>query len=485
MTTSPTAMRERPAGAALAGDDGHDRRPQPAHQPRSSGRSPRRCRAPPIRRRDGRPGRRRRSRPAVRTARPAPSPASPCGSPPGAASRSCAGCSRRCRRPSAGRSTATRRPSSRARPATIAASSPNSRSPCSSTKSVGHRRPRSSRVRGRWRLRASWTRAQTASRGSAGPRRPSRRRLPRATAMRRAGPARRPCSTRELRNDSGRNARRARRRPAPERRPAAPREPGGAGAGRASSSRSAGRGTTRSMKPCANRNSERWKPTGSSWAIVPAETRDPANPISAFGSAMLTSPTAANEAKTPPVVGSDSTLRNGTPAFAQPLERGERLGQLHQGQRALLHPGAARGADDDQRHPLVERVLGGAGHLLADDRAHRAAHEPEVHDADRDRDAAERRRPPDRRVAHARSRSGPPAAGPGRPSGRRSRARRPTGGRRPARSRCPGRAAARAGRRPTAGSGGRSWGRPAAALSSCLLNSISSQVGHFVQRSAG
>ena len=67
------------------------------------------------------------------------------------------------------------------------------------------------------------------------------------------------------------------------------------------------------MNPCSNRNSERWKPGGSSWAIVPAETRDPAKPISAFGSAMLMSPTAANEAKTPPVVGSDRTLRNGTP----------------------------------------------------------------------------------------------------------------------------------------------------------------------------
>ncbi len=67
------------------------------------------------------------------------------------------------------------------------------------------------------------------------------------------------------------------------------------------------------MKPCSNRNSERWKPGGSSWAMVPAETRDPANPISASGSAMLTSPTDANEANTPPVVGSDRTDRNGTP----------------------------------------------------------------------------------------------------------------------------------------------------------------------------
>ena len=80
------------------------------------------------------------------------------------------------------------------------------------------------------------------------------------------------------------------------------------------SSRRSGRATTRSMKPWAKRNSARWKPSGSSCAIVPAETREPANPMSAFGSATLTSPIAANDAKTPPVVGSDRMLMNGTPA---------------------------------------------------------------------------------------------------------------------------------------------------------------------------
>ena len=50
---------------------------------------------------------------------------------------------------------------------------------------------------------------------------------------------------------------------------------------------------------------------------------------------------------------------------------------------------------------LGEGVLRGAGHLLADDRAHRAAHEPEVHDADGDRVAAHGAGAPDRRVAHA------------------------------------------------------------------------------------
>ena len=48
--------------------------------------------------------------------------------------------------------------------------------------------------------------------------------------------------------------------------------------------------------------------------MVPEVTRAPAKPMSAFGSATLTSPIAANEAKTPPVVGSERTLMNGTPA---------------------------------------------------------------------------------------------------------------------------------------------------------------------------
>ncbi len=91
---------------------------------------------------------------------------------------------------------------------------------------------------------------------------------------------------------------------------------------------------------------------------------------------------------------------------AQALEGGQRLGQLHQRERALLHPGAAGRADDDERDARGEGVLGGAGDLLADDRAHRAAHEPEVHDAQGDRRAAHRRGPPHGRVAHAGRRLG-------------------------------------------------------------------------------
>ncbi len=165
-----------------------------------------------------------------------------------------------------------------------------------------------SSVRGRPRLRASCTRAQTASRG-----------LPSGAVAPLSGPGSPPArsptrSASDVRNENGRK-------------PARSTSAGGWTAtgpfGRTGTRRSkatssslrSGRATTRSMNPCSYRNSERWKPGGSSWAIVPAETRDPANPIRASGSARLMSPTAANEAKTPPVVGSDRTLRNGTPAL--------------------------------------------------------------------------------------------------------------------------------------------------------------------------
>src|SRR6266481_6560756 len=58
--------------------------------------------------------------------------------------------------------------------------------------------------------------------------------------------------------------------------------------------------------PCSSRNSLRWKPGGSFWRMVCSITRGPAKPIRAPGSAMLRSPSIANDAVTPPVVGSRS-----------------------------------------------------------------------------------------------------------------------------------------------------------------------------------
>ena len=149
--------------------------------------------------------------------------------------------------------------------------------------------------------------------------------------------------------------------------------------------------TTRSTMPCSSRNSERWKPGGSCWRIVCSITRGPAKPISASGSAMMMSPSIATEAATPPVVGCSSTEMYGTLRLAQPRPRRRGLRHLHQRQHALLHARAAGRAEHDRRPPVRDGALELARDLLADDRAHRAAHELEHEEADLDRDAADRR----------------------------------------------------------------------------------------------
>jgi hypothetical protein len=67
------------------------------------------------------------------------------------------------------------------------------------------------------------------------------------------------------------------------------------------------RSTIMSSMPLSSRNSLRWNPSGSFWRIVCSMTRGPANPICAFGSAILRSPSMAKLAVTPPVVGSVNT----------------------------------------------------------------------------------------------------------------------------------------------------------------------------------
>ena len=53
-----------------------------------------------------------------------------------------------------------------------------------------------------------------------------------------------------------------------------------------------------------------------------------------------------------------------------------------------MHAGAARCRDDHQWEAAGGGEFGGAGDLLADDRAHRATHEEEVHGDEGDLDAA-------------------------------------------------------------------------------------------------
>ena len=83
---------------------------------------------------------------------------------------------------------------------------------------------------------------------------------------------------------------------------------------RASVPRSSWRGTIMSTRPKRKFDSERPKSSGSCSRVVCCTTRRPANAMNAPGSAMITSPSAANEAITPPVLGWESTEMNGMPA---------------------------------------------------------------------------------------------------------------------------------------------------------------------------
>jgi len=82
----------------------------------------------------------------------------------------------------------------------------------------------------------------------------------------------------------------------------------------------------------------------------------------------------------------------------QALERRDGLRELHERERALLHPGAPGGGDHDEGDPLGQRILGGPGDLLAHDGAHRAAHESEVHDANGDGSSLDQADPAGRSV---------------------------------------------------------------------------------------
>ena len=71
-----------------------------------------------------------------------------------------------------------------------------------------------------------------------------------------------------------------------------------------------------SIAPFSSRNSARWNPSGSFSRTVCSITRGPAKPISAPGSAITRSATNANDAETPPIVGSVSSETNGSRALA-------------------------------------------------------------------------------------------------------------------------------------------------------------------------
>ena len=72
--------------------------------------------------------------------------------------------------------------------------------------------------------------------------------------------------------------------------------------------------TILSINPCSSKNSAVWNSSGNFSPIVCSITLCPANPIFAPGSAKMISPKLANDAVTPPYVGSVSTDMYNNPA---------------------------------------------------------------------------------------------------------------------------------------------------------------------------
>ena len=131
-------------------------------------------------------------------------------------------------------------------------------------------------------------------------------------------------------------------------------------------------------------------------AVVCFTTRGPENESSAPGSAMMTSPSAAKLAATPPVVGWTSTETKGRPASRSSSTAATVFAICMSASTPSCMRAPPEAATDTSGMPPVEREVGGAGELLAHDRSHAAAQEREVH---------HRRAPPACRRSRPRRRS--------------------------------------------------------------------------------
>ena len=99
----------------------------------------------------------------------------------------------------------------------------------------------------------------------------------------------------------------------------------------------------------------------------------PAKPISAPGSARMTSPSMANDAVTPPVVGSVRIEMYGSPPRASCAERAEVLAICISERIPSIIRAPPEALHDQERVPLLQRARAEASDLLADHRAHAAA----------------------------------------------------------------------------------------------------------------
>jgi hypothetical protein len=100
--------------------------------------------------------------------------------------------------------------------------------------------------------------------------------------------------------------------------------------------------------------------SGSFCRIVCSMTRRPAKPIEARASAMMISAWNANEAETPPVVGSVSTVTYRLPSH-EALDGLRRLRHLHQREHAFFHARTAAGGENDARQVCAAALLRAGG----------------------------------------------------------------------------------------------------------------------------
>lgn len=116
--------------------------------------------------------------------------------------------------------------------------------------------------------------------------------------------------------------------------------------------------------------------------MVSRMTRCPAKPMSAPGSARIMSPSMAKRCRhaTSSRVGEHGDVEQPRSVMAFHGTCG--LGHLHERGKPLLHAGATRCAEDDDRQTLLSSAVEQAAHLLAHNRPHRAHEKLGLHEAE-------------------------------------------------------------------------------------------------------
>ena len=141
------------------------------------------------------------------------------------------------------------------------------------------------------------------------------------------------------------------------------------------------------------------KSSGSFSRVVCCTTRGPVNAISAPGSAIVTSPSDANDASTPAVVGCAITVSIGKRASCSSSTAQTVFGSCISERIPSCMRAPPELVTETSGTPRSTARVARARELLADGAAHRAAHEREVHHGELERMPVDRGLPDDHRFA--------------------------------------------------------------------------------------